>query len=423
MTLDTLREKTQDMTAAAMRSRAAERFPSTFDESTGGNPAVDLSPFGIITAMFAAFASAVAGADPNDIQGPEDLPDMLLAFIESLPVIGQFVELGEAMLGTYDGTDPVLLAVQTLFAPLRELLHVITGIGPGGELPTPEEVIAGWGNQVTAISTAITDAWNGAPAAVEGIGAQVSEAIRGIFGVGTDAGVSAAVANSGVQSIKAQLAASDVPGGVYFTEPFAYATAAHLPAAYSLAGYGAGAGTYGPGKVTTGSSGSTDQSLLLWKPSGSADRTELYVDTAHPLTTDNGMISATFVKKCAHGAYTYLTGRAGTGAIRAAIGDDVAAIQVVSSGNTFTTAATVAITAADGDVFEFWWGTLGDATLLWLVRNGDTIIDPFSETTHTIGSGNRKWGAGGFAKGLGGFAGQAVPARVGSITVADQAAA
>jgi hypothetical protein len=149
MTLDDLRAKTQDMTAAAMRARAAERFPSTFDESTGGNPAVDLSPFGIITAMFAAFASAVAGADPNDIQGPEDLPDMLLAFIEALPVVGQFVELGEAILGTYDGTDPVLLGIQDLFAPLRELLHVITGIGPGGALPTPEDVIAGWTGQVT----------------------------------------------------------------------------------------------------------------------------------------------------------------------------------------------------------------------------------------------------------------------------------
>ncbi|MGZ9830158.1 hypothetical protein ACXYTP_24920, partial [Tsukamurella ocularis] len=65
------------------------------------------------------FNSAVANADPADINGPEDLPELLLSFIENLPVVGEFVGLLEAILGTYDGDDPTLLQIQALFGFLR----------------------------------------------------------------------------------------------------------------------------------------------------------------------------------------------------------------------------------------------------------------------------------------------------------------
>jgi hypothetical protein len=121
LTLDTLASRLQDMSPSAMRGRAAERFPSIFDGSSGGNPLTDLTPLGILTRIWAEFNSAVANADPADIQGPEDLPNLLLKFIEDLPVVGELVGLLEAILGTYDGDDPVLLQIQDVFGIFRTL--------------------------------------------------------------------------------------------------------------------------------------------------------------------------------------------------------------------------------------------------------------------------------------------------------------
>ena len=121
LTLPTLAAKLQDMSGTAMHSRAAERFSSIFDTSTGGDPLLTLTPFGILTRIWAEFNSAVANADPADINGPEDLPGLLLKFIEDLPVVGELVGLLEAILGTYDGDDPVLLEIQEIFTLIRNL--------------------------------------------------------------------------------------------------------------------------------------------------------------------------------------------------------------------------------------------------------------------------------------------------------------
>lgn len=154
LTIETLAEKLQDLTPAAMRNRAAERLPGTFHGSTGGNPLEDLSPFGILTKLFAGFNSHVANADPNDIQGPEDLPGLLLDFIESLPVVGQFVGLAEAIMGTYDGDDETLLAIQQIFMPIRKLLQLVSGQNVG--LPTVEEIVSGWEQLGDALSHAVS---------------------------------------------------------------------------------------------------------------------------------------------------------------------------------------------------------------------------------------------------------------------------
>lgn len=129
LTIETLASKLQDMTGNAMKSRAVERFPSIFDGSTGLSPASDITPFGILTRIWAEVNSLIANSDPNDIQGPEDLPPLLLEFIEGLPVVGEFVGLLEAILGTYDGDDDTLLTIQGIFAPIRTLVQFVGEIG------------------------------------------------------------------------------------------------------------------------------------------------------------------------------------------------------------------------------------------------------------------------------------------------------
>jgi hypothetical protein len=153
LTLDNLAARLQDMTPPQMRNWANERMPSIFDTSNGGNILSDLSPFGIITRIWAEVNSAIANADPADINGPEDIPGLLVDFIEGLPVIGELIGLFEAIMGTYTGDDPVLLAVQEIFLPIRMLLALVSGQDVG--IPTVEEIIAGWADLAAAIQSSI----------------------------------------------------------------------------------------------------------------------------------------------------------------------------------------------------------------------------------------------------------------------------
>ena len=112
LTIDTLQSKTQDTSVAANRTRSGERVPGIFNASNGGSPLNDLTPFGVLTQLFSGFNSVVSQADPADINGPDDLPSLLMQFIEELPVVGQFVDLLAAFSGTYDGDDQTLLTIQ-----------------------------------------------------------------------------------------------------------------------------------------------------------------------------------------------------------------------------------------------------------------------------------------------------------------------
>ncbi len=133
LTIETMASALQDMTPEAMRERSSARVPSTFNAATFGDPSSNFSYGGLITQLFAAFNSAVANADPADIEGPDDLPNLLTGFIDQLPIIGTLVGLPEAIYGTYEGSDPVLLMIEALFAPIRLLMSGET------ELPTDEE--------------------------------------------------------------------------------------------------------------------------------------------------------------------------------------------------------------------------------------------------------------------------------------------
>lgn len=155
LTVGTLADRLQNLTQQAMRARAGERMPAIFNSSTGGNIMNDLSPFGVIAAIWAGFNSHVAQADPNDINGPDDLPGLLLDFIEGLPVIGQFVTLLEAIAGTYDGDDETLLAIQQIFMPIRKLLQLVSGQNVG--LPTVEEIVSGWEQLGDALGHAVSE--------------------------------------------------------------------------------------------------------------------------------------------------------------------------------------------------------------------------------------------------------------------------
>lgn len=159
LTVGTMATSLQDTSTAAMRNRAKQRMPSIFDNSNGGNPLSDLTPFGILTKIFAGTNSAIANADPADIDGPEDLPALFLNFLEGLPVIGELVGLFEAILGTYDGDDEIILAIQQIFAPIRKLLQLITGQDVG--FPTLDEIAEGWEQLGKAVKEELQDLLDG----------------------------------------------------------------------------------------------------------------------------------------------------------------------------------------------------------------------------------------------------------------------
>lgn len=153
LTIDTLASKLQDMSGTAMKNRAAARFPGMFNNSTGLNPALEFTPFGLLTRIWAEANSVIANADPADIQTPEDIPDLLLQFIDGLPLVGQFIDILEAITGTYGGEDETLLAVQEIFAPIRKLMQLVAGIGEG--FPTLEALSEGWGTNVTEVRVVV----------------------------------------------------------------------------------------------------------------------------------------------------------------------------------------------------------------------------------------------------------------------------
>jgi hypothetical protein len=156
LTPATLASSLQDMSEAAMKSRADARFPATFNTSTGGNPSGG-GLFGVMTTIWAGVNSLIAQSDPADITGPDDLPPLFVEFIENLPLVGELLGLLDAINGNFTGTDPTLLAVQNIFAPIRKLVQLFSGTGAG--YPTPAEIAAGWADLNDAITDAVTDAY------------------------------------------------------------------------------------------------------------------------------------------------------------------------------------------------------------------------------------------------------------------------
>lgn len=139
--LENLESRLQDLTSTAMKGRALDWFPSLVGNTTGGDPG-GLGPFGFLTDLWARWNSTIANADPDAVKSVEDLGPLFIEFVENLPVIGQFVTLVEAILGTYTGSDEFLLQIQAIFAPLRALLSLITNFDG---IPTVEQLTEGFG--------------------------------------------------------------------------------------------------------------------------------------------------------------------------------------------------------------------------------------------------------------------------------------
>lgn len=188
LTVETLASNLQDMSGTAMKARAVERFPSIMNGSTGLNPALDVTPFGILTRIYGEATSVVANADPADINGPEDIPQLLLEFIEGLPVIGHLVRLVEAILGNYDGNDEVLLAIQAVFAPIRRFFQMITGIFTGFPSVSQVELAELPQQMVQGLTAALSNLGAGVESAIAGTVGVIASIVNAWFGGGGSAG-------------------------------------------------------------------------------------------------------------------------------------------------------------------------------------------------------------------------------------------
>lgn len=399
---DTMESQLQDTSEPAMRTRAAQRFPSTFNSSTGGNPAVDLSPFGILARLFAGFNSTVAEADPADITGPEDLPGLLWDFIASLPVIGQFVDLLDAIAGHYEGEDQVLLTVQAIFAPIRALVDLVANFfGDIGEgIPTVEEVTAGWNGLVgfvNGLGQAIVDAFNGDWSGAAGLLGQVGDAIAGLLGIGLGAQATADAGWNQITAINAILAGL-TGSGVHGSDEFDGASTPDLSAKYVQATFVGG----GPGKYRLNGAG-----RAIYAPSG-------FIATG----TINMLIDEVFAEKYQTTAF-YLPNRIGNGTAmylfnRLKIDDDGLQGTMVDIGPNNIRAAYILNSVINyigptqsyaGLTGEYWDFTLGDPAdgspdkdYKYVVKRNGVSLFTYYDTDHHVDAddpaANRiAWGA------------------------------
>lgn len=389
LTLDTMASKLQDTTAAAQRARAVARVPSIFTGSSGGDPASDLSPSGVITGLYSGFASVVASADPADIQGPDDLPALLLAFIESLPIVGEFVRLGEAIGGTYVGDDPVLNTIQDLFRPLRELLQLVAGAITSFP-PSPEEITAGWNDFTGRVQDTIDGIFNGwanlgAMLDLNKAADDVLEAISGIFNVGLSA-------QSKITAAEARLRALESAGNT-ISDDFGGASSSSLGSNYTVRNQGSGAGSIG--KDGSGNA--------VWVFSGNGNRTQYCRRNDAVLTTDAFLCNVVFATNpfpyLFDDAYTYLPARMNTASntmVRLRLGYGTAVVQKVVSDAVTNLGAPVSIPVGiAGNTMQWQGGEAGGTNLgHHVVLLGSTPIINEVDSSPVTGSGYQSVGIG-----------------------------
>ena len=194
------------------------------------------------------------------------------------------------------------------------------------------------------------------------------ESLTGIWGAGKSAQTSADDANIKAQIILARL---DAVGTVGFDE-FDYDNGNALPGdKYALSSAGPGGGNYGPNGA----------GQLVWKPSGFTAREKVYKRTDMPLQTNNGVVTAVWSSRIKDplfsDGYGYLCGRMfdvnNNTYVRARIDNNSAVIQAVVGGVVTSIGSSASVDTQDGDVWEFWYGTLTNPYLFWLKRNGVTV--------------------------------------------------
>jgi hypothetical protein len=76
--------------------------------------------------------------------------------------------------------------------------------------------------------------------------------------------------------------------------------------------------------------------------------------------------------------YGYLLGRVynanNDSRVQARIDNNTAVIQAVTSGVVTSIGSSIGVDTSDGDVWEFWYGTLTNAYLFWLKQNGNVVM-------------------------------------------------
>ncbi len=329
----------------------------------------------------------------------EWMPEALQNFIGIFNVFGPnglLEEMGEAwqnllaLFGLGDKSDllgPINLGaiwqgiVQFFIDPLGFFANLIDGILPDSQKPK-------W-------LADLTDALSNAAQEVNDIGTGISNALAGIgrmLGLTQSAQQSSDNANIGVQIINARL---DAVGTVGFDE-FDYSNANTLPGdKYELTSAGAGGGHYGP----------NGKGQLVWKVSGFLERSKIYKRTDMPLESDNGCVTAVWSTRIADplfsDGYGYLCGRMYNAnsdtRLEARIDNNTAVIRVLNSG-VVTGLGSVSVGTSNGDVWEFWYGTLTDPYTYWLKQNGTTVLI-VSDSGHLshVGADYRMCGFGGRA--------------------------
>ncbi|MCF8610071.1 hypothetical protein L5G28_07830 [Gordonia sp. HY285] len=112
-------------------------------------------------------------------------------------VVQSLQDLLDAMLGQYEGDDDVLNAIEALFAPLRKLLEIFTGV-LGGNGSTPQQVSDFWTDfegRVSDTEQAISDAVSNA------VDAAVDAVVDGMNGIGAFAQAITAAISAAIQDV------------------------------------------------------------------------------------------------------------------------------------------------------------------------------------------------------------------------------
>lgn len=395
LTVETLADTLQNQTAAGHRARAAARMPGgLLGSSTGGSAMSDVTPIGVITKIFSEVMSRIATADPADITGPADIPDLLTDFIESLPVIGQFIDFLQAMSGTYDGEDETLLAVQNIFSPLRTILQLLTGQEVGW--PSAADVGEGWlqlqdasVNKVQGVIDRIYNAFANLGEMLDENNplSRVVDAILGIFDTARAGGAKALALEGRVRALES--AANSI------TLTFNGAAVTPLPSSdYDIRSFGGGAGDIG----TDG------KGNMVWKPFGAGSRIRQARYKVSGLTVDNGHIQAMLATNpqpyIFDDAYTYINFRvnaANDTMMRLRIGFDSIRLQAVVADAVTDIGTPAGVDPKAGNTIDIWYGDPGDTNHRHFVvaLNGEDIIDVTDTgAVSQYGSGYRDIGVG-----------------------------
>ena len=271
--------------------------------------------------------------------------------------------------------------VEFLINPLGWFANLVDGILPDAQKPK-------WLSD-------LTDALSNAAQDVNDVGTGISNAINGIarmLGLTQAAQQSSDTANIGVQIIKNRLDAV----GTAADDEFDYASANTLPSdKYALESDGPGGGHYGP----------DGKGRLVWKASGFLARSKIYKRTDLPLLSDNGCVTAVWSTRIADplfsDGYGFLCGRMFASnsdtRLEARIDNNTAVIRVLNAG-VVTGLGSASVSTSNGDVWEFWYGTLTDPYTYWLKQNGLTVL-VVSDSGHLshLGADYRMCGFGGRA--------------------------